>query len=101
RTVRLDPATTAQWIAARLEAAGAKLTDGDDPCVLPKALKTGAEITGARAAHLRDGAAMVRFLHWLDREAPQGAVDEISAARALEAFRLETGRLKEISFDTI
>ncbi len=101
RTVRLDPATSAQWIAARLLEAGAKLADGDDPCILPKALKTDAEIAGARTAHLRDGAAMVRFLHWLDREAPQGAVDEISAARALEAFRLETGKLKDISFDTI
>jgi Xaa-Pro aminopeptidase len=100
-TVRLDPATTARWIAARLEEAGAKVVEGDDPCLLPKAIKTAAEIAGARAAHLRDGAAFARFLHWLDREGPTGALDEIAAARALEGFRAETGTLKDISFDTI
>ena len=43
-----------------------------DPCILPKARKNAAEIKGARAAHKRDGAAMARFLAWLDREAPNG-----------------------------
>jgi Xaa-Pro aminopeptidase len=50
---------------------------------------------------LRDGAAMVRFLAWLDREAPSGTVDEIAAVKRLEAFRRETNALREISFDTI
>jgi Xaa-Pro aminopeptidase len=100
-TVLLDPATTAHWIAARIEKAGGRLADGDDPCLLPKATKTVAEIAGARAAHRRDGAAMARFLRWLDREAASGAVDEIAAATRLEALRSETGMLKDISFDTI
>jgi len=99
--VRLDAATTARWIADQVEAAGARIVEGADPCLLPKATKTDAEIDGARSAHLRDGVALCRFLAWLDREAPGGGVDEISAAKALERFRAETGRLKEISFDTI
>jgi len=100
-TVRLDPATTARWIADRLDAAGARVVEAEDPCLMPKATKTAAEIAGTRAAHLRDGAAVCRFLAWLDREAPGGKVDEIAAAKALEGFRAETGELKEISFDTI
>jgi Xaa-Pro aminopeptidase len=49
---------------------------------------------------------MVRFLAWLDREAPRGTVDEISAAETLERFRAETAAkdgtpLEDISFDTI
>ncbi len=99
--VRLDPATTARWIAARLEAAGATIVKGDDPCALPKATKSAAEIAGARAAHRRDGVAMARFLYWLDWMAPSAEVDEIGAAQALEGFRAETSELRDISFDTI
>jgi len=99
--VRLDPETTPVRFAQALEAAGAKIIKGDDPCILPKAIKTRAEIEGARAAHIRDGAAMVRFLAWLDATAPSGRVDEVGAAIKLEEFRRETGELKDISFDSI
>ena len=99
--VRLDPETTPVRFAQALEAAGAKIVKGDDPCILPKAIKTDAEIEGARAAHVRDGAAMVRFLAWLDATAPSGRVDEVGAAIKLEEFRRETGELKDISFDSI
>jgi Xaa-Pro aminopeptidase len=99
--VRLDPETTPVRFAQALEAAGAKIVKGDDPCILPKAIKTKAEIEGARAAHVRDGAAMVRFLAWLDATAPSGRVDEVGAAIKLEEFRRDTGELKDISFDSI
>jgi Xaa-Pro aminopeptidase len=66
-----------------------------------KAVKNEVEIEGARAAHRRDGAAMARFLAWLDREAPSGKLTEIDAVAALETFRRETGALKDISFPTI
>jgi Xaa-Pro aminopeptidase len=99
--VRLDPETTPVRFAQALEAAGAEIVKGDDPCILPKAIKTKAEIEGARAAHIRDGAAMVRFLAWLDATAPSGRVDEVSAAIKLEELRRNTGELKDISFDSI
>jgi Xaa-Pro aminopeptidase len=98
RKVRLDPASASFWLARRL---GKSIVRGSDPCILPKARKTAAEIEGARAAHLRDGAAVVRFLAWLDREAVKGGVDEIVAVTELEAFRAASQKLKEISFDTI
>src|SRR5262249_12027778 len=72
-----------------------------DPCVLPKAKKNAAEIAGSRAAHLRDGTAMCRFLAWLDETAPTGRLDEISVATQLEEFRRAAPELREISFDTI
>jgi Xaa-Pro aminopeptidase len=99
--VRLDPETTPVRFAQILEAAGAKIVAGDDPCILPKAIKNAAEIEGARAAHFRDGAAVARFLAWLDENSPSGRVDEIGAAMKLEQFRRETGELKDISFDSI
>ena len=100
-TVRLDPETTPVRFKQILEAGGAKISTGEDPCILPKAIKNETEIEGARAAHLRDGAAMVRFLAWLDENAPRGGVDEVGAAMKLEAMRAETGELKDLSFDSI
>ncbi|MFV0476045.1 MAG: M24B family metallopeptidase, partial [Pikeienuella sp.] len=49
----------------------------------------------------RDGAAMARFLAWLDREAPSGALTEIAIAKRLEGERRATNALLDISFDTI
>ncbi|MEM7709940.1 MAG: aminopeptidase family protein P, partial [Pseudomonadota bacterium] len=71
-----------------------------DPIALPKARKTEAEIAATREAHLRDGAAMVRFLRWLDADRPADAT-EITVVRALEQFRRDTNALREISFETI
>jgi Xaa-Pro aminopeptidase len=98
RSVRLGPAA-AVWFEKKLK--GAKMTRGADPCTVPKARKNKTEIAGSRIAHKRDGAALARFLAWLDREAASGDLDEISVAQKLEATRSETQALKEISFDTI
>jgi Xaa-Pro aminopeptidase len=74
---------------------------GADPCIGLKALKNPAEVAGARKAHIRDGAAMVRFLRWLEGAAGGGRLDEITAVRKLEELRTATRHLREISFDTI
>src|SRR5919198_23941 len=80
---------------------GAKVSRGACPIALMKAVKNAVEIAGARAAHVRDGAAVTRFLAWFDREAPRGKLTEIDAVAALESFRRDTGLLKDISFPTI
>ena len=99
--VRVDPATAPHQVKLILDGAGVEIAKGDDPCILPKARKTEAEITATKAAHIRDGVAMAQFLHWLDDTAPGGGLTEIDCARKLEAFREETGALRDISFDTI
>ncbi|ODA69003.1 putative peptidase [Methyloligella halotolerans] len=100
-TVTLDPSTTPARFENALKEAGAEILHRTDPCIAAKAVKTAAEIAGARAAHLRDGAAVVRFLAWLDEAAQDGGIDEVQAAGKLESFRADTGELKEISFDSI
>jgi Xaa-Pro aminopeptidase len=97
--VRLDPGSAAWWLQRKL-GAKCKVSHGVDPCIGPKARKNAAEIGGMRDAHIRDGAAMVRYLAWLDAQAP-GTIDEIEAVKTLEAFRQATGKLRDISFDTI
>jgi Xaa-Pro aminopeptidase len=100
KRVRLDPDTAAWWFARAL-GGPRRINRGADPCLLAKARKNAMEIRGARAAHVRDGAAMAHFLAWLDREVAGGQLDEITAVEQLEALRRETQALQEISFDTI
>lgn len=99
--IQLDTLRASQWFADQLESAGVEIVHATDPCLDLKATKNKIEIAGARIAHKRDGAAMCRFLAWLDANAPSVKLDEITAAKKLEAFRKQTGVLKEISFETI
>ncbi len=99
--VRVDKGTAPLAVADILKAAGIEVQWGDDPCRLPKACKNAAEIAATREAHLRDGAAMVEFLHWLDEASPSGGLTEISVVTALEGYRRATNALHDISFDTI
>ncbi|MFC0590078.1 aminopeptidase P family protein [Novosphingobium aquiterrae] len=101
KKVAVDPERSVQAVFAALSGAGAQVVELTDPTVLAKAVKNPAEQAGQRAAQARDGAAIARFLHWLSIEAPKGGLDELSAAARLQAFREETGLLRDLSFDTI
>lgn len=102
KSVQVDPNTAAVYVLQRLEQAGAKLIRRDDPCLLPKACKTTAELDGTRAAHRRDGAAVSKFLCWLDANATTGdGIDEIMAVEKLQGFRRLSNELRDLSFSTI
>lgn len=99
--VLIDPKSAPRLLLDRLTAAGVTIARAPDPCLLPKACKNETELAGTRAAHLRDGVAMVQFLAWLDAEGPKGQLTEIAVVRALEGFRRQTNALCDISFETI
>jgi len=101
KTVVVDPERAVAAIFEALERAGAKVLPMRDPTILPKAIKNPAEIAGQKSAQERDGAAIVRFLHWVDEEAPKGDVDELKASDHLEALRRENAELRDLSFDSI
>ena len=98
--VRLDKSSVPLWVVQQLDEAGVAHVWGEDPCLLPKACKTLAEIAATRTAHLRDAAALCRFLAWFDTQ-PPGTITEIDAVTRLENERRATGQLLDISFDTI
>ena len=100
-SIALDSATAADALTRLIGAAGGKAVRGSDPVSLLKAVKNATEIEGTRTAHRRDAVALARFLAWIDREAPSGALTEIDAVEALESFRRDTGALKDVSFPTI
>lgn len=99
--VAAAPDSAAEQVFRALGAGGAEAVESADPCVLAKAVKNVVELDGARAAHRRDGAALTRFLRWLDENAPRGGVDEIAAADRLEAERRKNANFRGLSFPTI
>ncbi|MFN0190381.1 MAG: aminopeptidase P family N-terminal domain-containing protein, partial [Aestuariivirga sp.] len=99
--VQIDPVWAPDFIRAKLAAAGAKISHATDPCTFPKAAKNQVEREGARAAHRRDGAAMCRFLHWLESAAFSPDLNELSVAEKLVEFRSAGGQLLDLSFGTI
>ncbi|HAS6386757.1 TPA: aminopeptidase P family protein [Vibrio vulnificus] len=102
KKVLLDASTSNAWFKLVLQNAGAVVVPGADPCLMPKAAKNAVEISGMKACHLRDGAAMVKFLSWLDAQVAQGILhDEATLADKLEAIRREDPTLMDLSFDTI
>ncbi|MBV0912362.1 aminopeptidase P family protein [Rhodobacteraceae bacterium ASV31] len=100
KTVRLDKTTATVALERLVEGAGAQPDIGSDPVMLMKACKNAAELDGMRAAHLRDGAALTRFLHWLRTAAP-GDLTEWEAAEKLARFRQALPEYRSLSFPTI
>ena len=90
--VRLAAASCPVAVAERV---GERVQWGDDPCALPKACKNAAEIKGASAAHVRDGAAVVEVLAWLDSHSP-GSLTETQVVTRLEEVRRQDTALQDI-----
>ncbi len=99
RRVWVDRGNSSRWILDRLR--GARLHLAPGPIAPMKARKNPVEQEGMRAAHRRDGVAMVRFLHWLEQEVRKGTVTEIGASDRLEALRAEGEHFQGLSFGTI
>jgi len=101
KTVLLDRDTATEGIRLALTEAGGQVVFGQDPVMLPRACKNAVEITGAYAAHERDGVAMCRFLRWLDDTTAEKVIGEIEAGEKLEGFRRHNDLFQSLSFDTI
>jgi Xaa-Pro aminopeptidase len=99
--VLIDPETCVMSVIQAVEQAGGTVIRQPDPCLLPKACKNEAELIGAKKAHIRDGAALVSFLAWLDEVAPQGALGELEAAQELYECRTRQELFQGLSFATI
>jgi Tat protein secretion system quality control protein TatD with DNase activity len=67
----------------------AEVLDQPSPAILMKACKTREEVENFRAAHVKDGAALCRFLHWVKTHVGKEPITELSAAAKLAAFRAQ------------
>jgi Xaa-Pro aminopeptidase len=100
KRVRVDRGSASEWLIKELAERGARVDLGADPCTLAKACKNAAELAAIRAAHVRDGAAVLRFLAWFDENAP-GGHDEWTVAEKLAELRAGGENYRGPSFHTI
>lgn len=98
--VLVDPDSVSDWVAEAI-GHGADHVLEASPIALLKAVKNPVEIAGFRAAHVRDGVALVKHLAWLDKAVPGGAVTELRAAARLEELRRGQELYRGPSFATI
>lgn len=102
KAILIDSRRASSYHVTIAREAGLEVTLDDDLTALPRALKNAAEREGTRRAHLRDGAAITRFLCWLDRQlALNAAIDEITAAEKLLEFRKQSEHFRDSSFPSI
>ena len=78
-----------------------EVLEQSSPVVLMKAVKTPAEMEHMRAAHIKDGVAVTRFIHWLKSNADGGNITELGAAEKLEDFRAQMDGYLGPSFSPI
>ncbi len=95
--VALDFAITPQAIKSQIT----KTIHLQDPCTFPRAQKNKTEQQGSRIAHIIDGVAMVKFLHWFEKTAQRGNLNEASASDQLSAYRDESDKIMDLSFGAI
>lgn len=97
--VCLDPASTS--VALR-DAAGDAAVFEETPVSLLRAVKNQTEIAGMRAVHIRNGAALSKFLWWIERYVADGkTISEVKTAEKLEEFRAAEEGFIGSSFGTI
>ncbi len=99
--VLADPAGVHWAPLARLRQAGGVVLEAPDPVERAKAIKNPVEIEGARRAAVRDGLAVVRFLHWLESIPRDGSLSEWDVARRIDAERAQDPLFRGPSFETI
>ncbi|KAK8653787.1 hypothetical protein V6N13_127771 [Hibiscus sabdariffa] len=116
----VDPASCCYALFSKLDANMALLQQS--PLALAKALKNPVELEGLKNAHIRDGAAVVQFLVWLDKQMQEiyGAsgyflegevaskrrpettkLTEVTVSDKLEGFRASKEHFRGLSFPTI
>ena len=78
-----------------------EILDQESPIVLMKAVKTPEEMKHMRAAHIKDGVAVTRFIHWLKTNVDRETVTEVGAAGKLEMLRSQMEGYLEPSFSSI
>jgi Xaa-Pro aminopeptidase len=101
KPVLMDYNSAAIWFKNKIESAGAKTQNMEDPCITPRAMKTPAEQKAIIEAHVRDGVAMVRFLKWVEDTAPAGKLTELDIEAKLLEFRKKDKGLRDTSFNSI
>lgn len=96
----MNPVNTSYKLASVIPPA-VTLIEDRLPTTDLKAIKNSTEIERMQACHRRDGAAMVRFIRWLENNIPTGTLNEVNIDEQLLQFRSESEYFKGVSFPSI
>ena len=78
-----------------------KVIEKYDPIYLLKSLKNKTEIKNTIKTHIHDGAALTKFLVWINNNYMKKKITEITAQNKLLEFRRKNKNFKSLSFPTI
>lgn len=87
-TVMMDPARVNFALSSNIPA-HTKIVERENPEILFKAMKNETELENIRRAHIKDGVAVTKYMHWVKTRLTEETITEMSAAEQLEAFRKE------------
>ncbi|HNW83768.1 MAG TPA: aminopeptidase P family N-terminal domain-containing protein, partial [bacterium] len=97
----IDPARCSQSLLDAVDTKKVEVVRGMNMSQIMKAVKNATEIEGMKKAHIIDGVAMVKFLHWFDTTIGKDKITEISSSDVLESIRKEGENFAGLSFETI
>ncbi|RMG35601.1 MAG: M24 family metallopeptidase, partial [Methanobacteriota archaeon] len=100
RTIVLDPMQINHRIF-EMVSVQVEVISAENPVDMMKGIKNEVEIQGIKNAHIRDGVAMVKFLHWLEKHVRDETITELDAEKKLEEFRSQQDLYQGPSFRTI
>ncbi len=98
--IRLDPDAVGVVLYQAL-GPKARIIEKINPAAELKAVKNETEINHLRQTAIKDGVAMVNFLHWLENRTDSAPVSEMSVAETLFEFRKQQPDFYDNSFDPI
>lgn len=101
KAIWFDPNTTPFAVKDILEHDHIRFHEAESPIQMAKARKNDTEMEGAINAHIRDGAALSKFLCKLGEHSYVANASELSAANDLHNYRKTENLFKDLSFDTI
>lgn len=96
-TILFDPLRSNYGIATALR----RKATAECPVTTMKIMKNETEIAGYRAAMLRDGIAMVKWMKWVIPAVEEGGQTEMTLTEKLLGFRAEQPLFRGVSFATI
>ncbi|MCD4720446.1 MAG: aminopeptidase P family protein [Desulfobacula sp.] len=100
KTILVDPENTNYRLYQSINKK-CKIVEESNPAIALKAIKNDIEIAHLRQTAVKDGAAVVNFLFWLEHQNEDAQITEQSVADKLYLFRKDQELFVENSFDPI
>lgn len=97
-TIMIDPMKTNYALFKNISC---NIVTTANPTILMKAMKNPVELDNIRAAHIKDGVAVTKFMYWVKTRYDKETITELSSAEKLTQFRSEQEGYIRDSFEPL